>query len=595
VTKSRLCAGLVAWLALAACEQPAPEQVEPVRLFADVQPFSIGNDTRLGLLLHEQRPSARATVTLPAAAELSFGYAVNAAVPESSRSAIAEASQLAPVTLSLSLRQENGKRELLFEQRVDPRVPSERRWVDASADLSRWQGERVELEFALRADPGGVTPVAAFWEPTLRSAGAKSDRPNLLVVSLDTLRARNVGAYGHERDTTPFLDQLAASGVLFENAITASVTTGPSHMSLFTGLYPVHHGMRRGQEQRSPSALPLALLLRRAGYHTAAFTEDGYIIRKLGFGDGFSEYSENEGSHGAIPGEARVTFERAERWLARSRRQPFLLFVHTYEVHAPYAPPAETAQLFRDDGEPGTAAPDLRPQHDNYDREIRFVDEELRGLVGALERNGLRDSTTIVVLSDHGEEFGEHGYFQHGTSLFEECLRVPLVFEGWGIPGGQRIPGQVSLIDVTPTLLALAAVEAPAGLDGESLLPAMHGKALPERELFAEAMAPGRWRRPLFREPFNPPLVAVRTQHGKLLVHRPTEGAAAPAMRIDLDSDALELAPQSLSGPELAAAQARVDGYLRGQPSEPAAPAPPLDPELRKRLEGLGYIVGDTN
>ncbi|HXK21472.1 MAG TPA: sulfatase [Myxococcota bacterium] len=594
MTKPRLCAGLVALLALAACKQAPPEQVEPVRLFADVQPFSIGNDTRLGVLLHEQRQSARATVVLPAAAELSFGYAVNAAVPEASRGEIAEASQLSPVALSLSLRHENGARELLFEQRVDPRVPSERRWVDASADLSRWQGERVELEFALHADPGGVTPVAAFWEPTLHSAGAKSERPNLLVVSLDTLRARNVGAYGHERDTTPFLDQLAESGVLFENAITASVSTGPSHMSLFTGLYPVHHGMRRGQEPRSPSAVPLALLLRRAGYHTAAFTEDGYLIRIFGFGDGFSEYSENTGSHGAVPGEAQVTFERAERWLARSRRRPFFLFVHTYEVHAPYMPPAETANLFRSDGEPGTAAPDLRSEQDDYDREIRFVDDKVRELIGALERNGLRNSTTVVVLSDHGEEFGEHGYFQHGTALFEESLRVPLIFEGWGIPAGERVAGQVSLIDVTPTLLALVGVQAPAGLDGENLLPAMHGKALPERELFAEAMAPGRWRRPLFYEPFNPPLVAMRSQHGKLLVHRPTEGAAAPAMRIDLDSDSLELAPQALAGDELAAAQARVDSYLRGKPSEPAAPAPPLDPELRKRLEGLGY-VGETN
>jgi arylsulfatase A-like enzyme len=581
-------------LALAACSHGA-RQAEPLRIANEVQPLSIGNETRLALVLHEQRPSVRASAVLPADAELSFGYAVNAAVREGSDAHV-ETAQLAPVVLSLALLRQNGERELLFEQRVDPKVPKQRRWVDASADLSRWQGERVQLEFAMRPDPGGIPPVAGFWEPTLRSAGAHGARPNLLVVSLDTLRARNVGAYGYARDTTPFLDRLAAAGVLFQNAITASATTGPSHMSLFTGLYPVHHGMRTGHEPRRPSAIPLAAWLRHAGYHTAAFTEDGYIIRGLGFGEGFSEYSENTGQRGSVPGEARVTFERARRWLVRNRRQPFLLFVHTYQVHAPYAPPPETAELFQDDGAPATASSALRPQHDNYDREIRFVDGKLGELVGALDQHGLRDATTVVVLSDHGEEFGEHGYFQHGSALFEESLRVPLIFSGREIPAGRRVAEQVSLIDVMPTLLALAGVAAPAGLDGENLLPLMRGEPLPERTLFAEATAPGRWRLPFVREPWNPLLVAVRSQHGKLLVHRPLHGEAAPALRFDLDADALEQAPQQLSVEDRAAAQALVDGYLKGRAGEAAGAqqAPELDPELRERLERLGYLEGDA-
>src|SRR4029453_5355686 len=134
---------------------------------------------------------------------------------------------------------------------------------------------------------------------------------------------------------------------LFENAITTAATTGPAHMSLFTGLYPVHHGIRGGNEPRRPAAVPLPAWVRDAGYHTAAFTENGYIIRGLGFGDGFSEYSENTGAKGSVPGGGRVAFEGAGGWLPRSRRQPFLLFVHPYQVHAPYAPPPETASLFR--------------------------------------------------------------------------------------------------------------------------------------------------------------------------------------------------------------------------------------------------------
>lgn len=590
---ARLRAGVGAALALAACSPDAPLQVEPLRLVAEVQPLVAGHESRLAVLLYGGRLSARVPAVLPAAAELSFGYSVSGAVRAAEG---AQKTTLAPVMLSLALLREGGARTLLFERRLDPRRPQERRWFDARVDLAAHAGERVVFEFVMRPDPGGTVPIAGIWEPTLQSAGAVSSRPNLLIVSIDTLRAQNVGAYGHPRDTTPFMDSLAAQGSLFENAVTASVTTGPAHMSLFTGLYPVHHGMRGGLEPRSPTATPVAVLLRGAGYHTAAFTENGYIIRELGFGDGFSEYTENPGHRKGVPGDARLTFQQAERWLARTRRRPFLLFVHTYQVHSPYLPPPETAPLFRDDEQPGTASAALRAQHDDYDREIRFVDEQLRALVDALDRRGLRDTTTLVVLSDHGEEFGEHGYFQHGSALFEESLRVPLIFEGRGIPSGRRIAEQVSLIDVMPTLLELAGVAPPPGLDGQSLLPAMRGESLPARTLFAEATAPGRWKLPFHREPWNPLLVAARSQQGKLLVHRPKSGDAAPALRFDLAADALEREPQSLGGEELAAAQALVDGYLRGRagrPPEPAA-APELDPELRERLEGLGYVVGDT-
>jgi arylsulfatase A-like enzyme len=364
-------------------------------------------------------------------------------------------------------------------------------------------------------------------------------------------------------------------------------------MSLFTGLYPVNHGMRSGLEARRPEARPAAALLRAGGYHTAAFTENGFIIRALGFAEGFSEYTENPGDRSTAPGDARKTFGQAERWLEANRRQPFFLFVHTYQVHAPFGPVPETVSLFREDGEPGTASAALRREHDDYDREIRYVDSRLRELVATLERLGLRDSTTLVVLSDHGEEFGEHGAFQHGTALFEETLRVPLVFAGRGIPAGLRIREQVSLIDVLPTLLELASVPAPARLDGRSLLPAMRGETLPERTLFAEATAPYRWLRPGEREDWNPPLIAARSQHSKLLVHRPETGATRPALRFDLEADTLERSPETLENGDLAAAQRLVDDYLRGHPGEaqPAAEQPALDPGLEERLESLGYLV----
>jgi arylsulfatase A-like enzyme len=585
-------------LALAACSPDAATQVEPVRITDDVQALVIGKEAREAVILRDDKRRVRVPARLPQGAELSFGYAISGRTGATDGPST---DRLAPAMLSLAMLRENGERIGIFTRRLDPQQPRDRRWFDASADLSAWQGEQVAFEFTLEPEPGGAVPMAGFWEPTLRTAGPPGARPNLLVVSIDTLRARNVGAYGHGRDTTPFLDSLAREGVLFENAITSSVTTGPAHMSLFTGLYPVHHGMRHGVERRRADATTVASWLRDAGYHCAAFTEDGYIIRGLGFGDGFSEYTENtgygreRGASAGIPGEARVTFAQAQRWLAKSRRQPFFLFVHTYQVHAPYVPPPETAPLFHDDGATVSASAELRPLHDNYDREIRFVDDKLRELVSSLDAHGLRGSTRIVVLSDHGEEFGEHGSFQHGTALFEESLRVPLIFAGPGIPAGRRVSEPVSLIDVAPTLLALADLPIPPKLDGTSLVPAMRGEAgaLGARTLFAEATAPGRWRLPFLREPWNPMLIAARAPDAKILVHRPESGGEAlPTLRYDLGADAGEQKPQTLEGEDRAAAESLVDAYLRGR-GDGNAPteAPALDPELRERLEGLGYVI----
>ena len=177
----------------------------------------IGKEAREALILRDQRRSVRVPARLPAAAELSFGYAV------SGRTGAKDGPQtdaLAAVTLEIALLREDGERVPLFERRLDPKLPRDRRWFDATADLSAWQGESVSLELALRPEPGGATPMAGFWEPTLRSAGTQTARPNLLVISIDTLRARNVGAYGLARDATPFMDELAKRGALFENAIT---------------------------------------------------------------------------------------------------------------------------------------------------------------------------------------------------------------------------------------------------------------------------------------------------------------------------------------------------------------------------------------
>jgi arylsulfatase A-like enzyme len=362
-------------------------------------------------------------------------------------------------------------------------------------------------------------------------------------------------------------------------------------MSLFTGLYPVHHGLRTGLDSKTAESLTAAARFRAAGYQTAAFTENGFILRAHGFAEGFSEYTENPGRKMHPPGRIRQTFRQAKRWLRRNQRRPFFLFVHTYQVHAPYLPPADYAELFAGDEFPGPDDPTMRRLRDDYDREIRYVDDRLGNLIATLDALGLRESTIIALVADHGEEFAEHGSFQHGSAVFDEALQVPLILTGPGIPADQRIATPVSLIDVTPTLLDLAGLEVPDGLDGTSLAPAMRGEAdLADRTFFAEARAPRRFLDPLASEEWNPPLIAVRSHNEKFIVHRPNEGEARPALRYDLAADALEQAPQPVEGEALRGLDAMVDTYLSGgvAPTEDRADA--LTPQERENLRLLGYI-----
>jgi arylsulfatase A-like enzyme len=493
----------------------------------------------------------------------------------------------------------DGDTHTLFERTLDPRVAEDRGWHDAHVDLEDVIGKRVTLEFAAAAAGGGGPIFLPVWsDPVVQTPAPGA--PSFVIVSLDTLRARALGCYGYPRDTSPVIDAIARAGTLFENAITVSATTSPSHMSLFTGRYPPQHGIRGGTERMRPHVATLAELLRAGGYHTAAFTENGFLIRTHGFANGFSEYTENLGeTTSGVLGEAEVTFAQTRRWLERNRRFPFFLFVHTYQVHNPYNPPAAHLQLFRDDGLVDPIPQGLRPLRDNYDREIHFADEVARTLFDTLVATGLSDSTIVVLLADHGEEFGEHGALQHGTAVFDEVLRVPLIFWGPGrIPAGQRRTARVSLIDVAPTILDLAGLEIPPLMTGASLVREItHGGALPPRTLFAEAHAPKRWISPFGTEPFNPPLVGVLIGDTKFLVHRPREGEALPTLAYDLTADPYEQRPLEVPAETRANVDRLVDGYLNasdtpgaGPGQDPGEVAETLDPEILEKLRLLGYV-----
>jgi arylsulfatase A-like enzyme len=526
------------------------------------------------------------SLTVPVGASVEFGYGLR---EESWGSG-------APTTrFEVVVHEGDEEKTRLFGLSLDPDNPEHHGWFDGRFSLSRFAGKSVRIELTAASRPGEVAPaLPLFANPVVEVPTPLPPPTNVVLVSLDTLRARSVGAYGYGRDTSPFFDAIAATGAVFENALAPSVTTGPSHMSLFTGLYPPGHGMQLGLEPIRPDALPLAETLAGEGFQTAAITENGYLVRERGFGRGFQRYVENRGDEKHAPGQAPLTFSQARRWIERSARPPFFLFVHTYEVHSPFAPREEYATLFEGDGAPGPENPVLRGRRDDYDREIRSVDDELRALFDSIRATGLMESTWVVLLSDHGEEFGEHGRYQHGGSVYEESLRVPLVFVGPGIVAA-RHETPVSLIDVAPTLIEALGIPVPAQIDGRSLAGVLRGVSAPEsRTLFAEARADHRWIEPWVNERWNPPLVAVRRGDEKFIAHRPATGEANPLLRFDLASDPQERTPLPIGDARVAEIDTLVDAYLSAG-AEPsgggAAPDPEaLRPGLVDRLRQLGYV-----
>jgi arylsulfatase A-like enzyme len=295
-------------------------------------------------------------------------------------------------------------------------------------------------------------------------------------------------------------------------------------------------------------------------------------------------------------GQADVTFGRAQEWLRRHREERFFLFLHTYQVHYPYVPPPQYATLFAD-GVPADAPPVVQDAA-NYDREIRFTDDMLRDLFATIRELGLDDNTVVVLTSDHGEEFGEHGCTWHGEQLYDEVTRVPLMLWGSGIPAGKRIPEPVGLIDVMPTILELAGVAIPGQAMGQSLVPSLaSGHAPPDRHLFSEAWT----EKSCDRYAYQKPGFAVRTGTRKLIRYR--LGDVFRYELYDLATDPLERSNRYAElAAESAPLQAAVDAYasdcqaraeaLRTGAQAPAAPveAVPLDARQREKLRALGYL-----
>jgi arylsulfatase A-like enzyme len=399
--------------------------------------------------------------------------------------------------------------------------------------------------------------------------------PSVLLVTIDTLRADHVGAYGSNAGATPNIDRFARDAVLFETAITPAPLTLPAHTALLSGVLPLRSGVRvNGTDVVSTNVPLLAPEMAGAGYATAAFVSSLVLRRQSGIGRGFSLYDDQfEANAGKDPREqvperrGDETVDRALAWLDSRRRErdaaPFFVWVHLYDPHAPYEPPAPFADAFKGR---------------EYDGEIAAADAAFARLLAGVDPN----RTLVVLAGDHGEGLGEHGEATHGVFLYDATLRVPLLFRlPRGRHGGTRVAAQVRLTDVAPTLRALARLPASASsdLDGEDLSPLfLAARQAPDRPAFSQSDYPAfvlGWS----------PLRAMRF-HGRKYVEAPRREL------YDLARDPKELRNRYGSEDEETRDLARrMVTVLSKQPLAEATSSA-VDPEVARRLASLGYISG---
>jgi arylsulfatase A-like enzyme/predicted Zn-dependent protease len=406
-------------------------------------------------------------------------------------------------------------------------------------------------------------------------------RPNVLVITVDTLRADRLGCYGFEEARTPNIDELAKEGVRVKHAVASAPITLPSHASIFTGFDPPAHGVRDNGTHPVPAEIDtLAELLKRAGYETQAFISAEVLHSRYGLDQGFDGY-DDELSGDAMAAEfvrpersARDTMDRVLRWLQsrEASTEPYFLWVHLFDPHQPYDPPPS----------------ELRDTPTLYDAEIAFVDGQIGRLVSALETRGTLDDTILVFTSDHGESLGEHGEDTHAVFIYESTIRVPLIVRyPRKLPAGRVHMQSVRSVDIMPTILGLAD-QAQAKAQGSDLSEALRSPSPPP------ALAQ-------YSESFYPklafgmaPLQGVRLD-GWTYIRAPRaelyNRATDPAEAHNL----LEAAGGTPASPEAKKKAAELERLLSklieaGQSFGFVSDATPLDQDTVEMLQALGYI-----
>jgi arylsulfatase A-like enzyme len=446
----------------------------------------------------------------------------------------------------------------------------------------------------------------------LAACGGSASAPhprNAILISIDTLRPDHLGCYGHEAPTSPTLDALAARGVRFADVTAAAPWTLPSHASMLTGLYAGHHGVKDHESRLPESTVTLAEEFQAKGFATAAVVNTWNVgAPQFHLSQGFTRFcyvpeTEVEASTGLtrMVDNGREVVAKAKEFLAESGAQPFFLFLHFYDVHTDFTPRAPyraqfvapyagkltgrslQLQAYRARGET-LGADDLRYLEQLYDAEIRQLDDLLGRFFTWLDGEKKLADTLIVVTSDHGEEFQEHGGILHGRTQYQELLRVPLILAGPGVPPATVIEAPVHGVDIAPTILARMGLGSSMPRDGLDLAPAWRGEALPERALFAEADHTNE----VDGDPAHDIKHMIRRGSEKLHLDRHTHALEL----YDLSRDPGE--HDDLASREAARAQALLAELERFQASAVAPQAIPAPTkEEQHLLDQLGYGGGD--
>ena len=592
---------------------PVDSELLP-RSESGVNPFGLKKKLTVGLqtmriLFAPPRSIYRFELDLPEGCVFEFDTGI---VRDANYERLRGAKEAASARVKFSVVLERGRyRRVLFEEeQLLPERKEERTFDIRSHRLRLPAGAgRARLILTVR----GADGVFSFWRKPLLYLPVQ-DGTNVILVSVDTLRADRLGCYGYPRATTARLDGLSADAAVFTRTYAPSSWTLPSHVSLLTGFNVMNHQVDVESDRMDPDLPTLAGELKKRGFYCAAMTSAGFVSAVFGFDLGFDTFW--MGTWGILKLDAAAQQGiAASRWLREHRDRNFFLFLHSYQCHAPYDLPEPDRSAFLVPGTPARLRDPLyavggqrgifRPlpeqerlsASDLYDAEVRYTDRMLIGpLLDTLRETGLYDRTLVIVTSDHGEEFYEHGAWTHGADLYDESLKVPLLIK---FPrsrfAGRRVESIVRLTDIMPTILMeTGARVSDLGLDGRDLVPLLMGRERGDREFLAE-LASNRVQSPIPRK------IAINSGRMKLILNQPYSPevlaffTTPPPARAQLEVYGLDKDPQEKrnaadENAAIARALVRRIEELAAKSRKRRVGETILSEELREQLKALGYF-----
>jgi arylsulfatase A-like enzyme len=502
------------------------------------------------------------------------------------------------------------RRKELFSKSLDLGPDQSLAFRYIKIDLSGFENRDAILYFQTRGDKKAL---AGWFNPVIYTPQQKTK--NVILVSLDTLRADHLSCYGYPRETTPNIDELTKDSVVFLNTFAPSPWTLPSHVSLFTGLNCINHQVYYNGQKIDPAILTLADVLRQQSYSNGAITGGGFVSGSFGFNKGFDSYRVS--GNITTPDSAHRIYEASQNWIRKHKDRNFFLFIHTYQIHTPYLSPAPYNEYFLakdaeykrfyqrefrfyQENRYSPVSEKLRQNIiDLYDGGIRYTDEALiKTLIEGLKALNIYNNTMLIILSDHGEEFYEHNAWAHSHSVYNETIMVPLIIKFFDSEhAGVKITKYARLIDVMPTILDALNIDYPKQYaDGETLLDLINSKEIDEEErIFLSELA---------TDPIDakiPKKTAINQGKNKLILNEAYDPEnlayfSSPPPKFekfeiyDLEADPHEKANSALSNPSLIRQLMRFMEIHFVQKCEWSSIKTENEDEIREQLRALGYI-----